>query len=119
MSLDYLENKIHMNDILKSISAVLPTIATALGGPLAGIAVKAIAGTLGVPTDSSPESVTKLLGDLDPQKLQEFAIHEADVKLKMAELGYNSIKDIEEVNAKVVMAVNETMKVEATAEHWP
>jgi len=108
-----------MNDTLKALSAVIPTIATALGGPLAGIAAKFVTDKLGLSTDTSPSAVTAVLSGMDPTALKEFSAQEFEFKTKLAELGYANLQAIEEVNAKVVLAVNETMKTEATSEHWP
>jgi hypothetical protein len=45
---------------LKSILGVIaPTLATAIGGPLGGMAMKMVADKLGLP-DASPEALTRL-----------------------------------------------------------
>lgn len=88
-----------MIDKLKSILAtVAPTVATALGGPLAGAAVKAIAETLGLPEDvnlitttleANPEMALKL-AEIDIKKLEIYAqemnsARERELKIASAE----------------------------------
>lgn len=65
-----------MNDLLKSLA---PTIASALLGPLGGIAVSALGGILGV-SDATTEKVAKVFqdGKLTPEQLT--AIKELELK---------------------------------------
>ncbi len=85
-----------MADWKKVVGAVAPALATALGGPLAGVAVKAIAGKVLGDENASEDDVAKAVLALPP---------EAIVKLKEAELAYQTalreagIKE-EEVHAK-------------------
>lgn len=104
-----------MNDILRTI---LPTIATALGGPLAGIAVDFISDKIGIPKDSA-ENMKAVLSGMSPEKLAELKIHDADLQVKLAELGFQNVQAIEELNVRVIESVNKTMQAEAASEHWP
>ena len=65
-------------DILSILKQVAPTVATALGGPLAGIAVEAIAKMMNV----SPEAAQKVLdsGKLTGEQLT--AIRQAEIELQ-------------------------------------
>lgn len=76
-------------DWKKVVGAVAPALASALGGPLAGVAVKAIAGKLLGDENASEDEVAKSVADLPPDaivKLKEaeqafiLALREADVK---------------------------------------
>lgn len=74
-----------MLDGLKSlIGAVAPTIGTALGGPLGGAAVSAIAGALGC--DATEKSVEKALQTATPEQLAEIKKAELSFEAKMKEL---------------------------------
>lgn len=100
------------------VSQALPWVATALGGPLAGLAVKKIADTLGIPAQTVDEIKQVLLG-LPPEKVIELKQVEADLQAQLAELGYNSIKELELLNVRAAEAVNVTMQVESKSEKWP
>jgi hypothetical protein len=91
-------------DKIKSfLATVAPTLATALGGPLAGVATRAIAGKiLGDETASYEQVETALMGASAPDlvKLKELELEfqaqlkEADIKLeKIAADDRNSARD--------------------------
>jgi hypothetical protein len=76
------------DSILPTLAAVAPSIATAFGGPLAGMGVKALEGALGV---SGSEAVQKAVLNMDPETAakvraadQAFAAHmkELDIDLE-------------------------------------
>lgn len=71
-------------DWLKQIA---PTIATALGGPLAGLAVSAIAKAVGVEEDK----VTDLIASnkMTPEQIAQVKIAEIELKKQENELGLN------------------------------
>lgn len=104
-----------MNDIL---STLLPTIATALGGPLAGIAAKFVTDKLGLPEDTA-KNVNAILSGMSPEKLAELKQHDQELQVKLAELGYHNVEAIAELNTRALEAVNKTMQTEAASEHWP
>jgi hypothetical protein len=95
------------------------TIATALGGPLAGNVVGFIGDKLLGKKDATPEEVKQALQGLTGDQI---------VKLKELELAYkqhledNGIQlQIEELKADTAnrSEVNQTMRAEAASEHWP
>lgn len=108
-----------MNDIIKS---ALPWLATALGGPLAGIAADFVGDKLGM-SKASVDTVKSVLNGMSPEKVAELQQADNDFKLKMIQMGYDSTYRIEQLNVNAAMQnasdVNKTMQVEATSEHWP
>jgi hypothetical protein len=56
-------------DLRAVIGTVAPTLATMLGGPLAGAAVSAIAGAFGLPSGSGQDDITKVVqsGAMTPE----------------------------------------------------
>lgn len=82
-----------MKDRVKQIlAAVAPTIATAVGGPLAGAAVAELAARF---TDGDPEKVDDFLLHASPEELAEVKKADQEFALRMKELGIK----LEEVNA--------------------
>lgn len=109
-------------DIIKS---ALPWIGTALGGPLGAAAATFVGTKLGL-KDSTVEGIKETLAGRTPEELAALKNLDNTFQLSMAALGYQSLKDLEEIEYKnnalsveVIKAVNETMKVEAATEHWP
>jgi hypothetical protein len=72
-------------DIKKLIGTVAPTLATALGGPLAGVAVGAIADALGL-TDKTEAAVEQALANATPEDLLKLKQAEYQFKLDMKKL---------------------------------
>ena len=75
------------------IGTVAPTLATALGGPLAGMAVSAIGSALGLGENASEAQVSSALAVAKPELLvqlrqadQDFKKHMADVGVKLEEI---------------------------------
>jgi len=68
-----------MNDLLGLLKGIAPTLATAVAGPLGGMAVSALASKFGV--SDSVESVAKAIAG-DPQAAQKIA----EVELEYAKL---------------------------------
>lgn len=62
------------------VGAVAPTIATALGGPLAGIAVKTIASQLLNKPDATEDEVAQAITGADPQTI--IRLKEIDIEFK-------------------------------------
>jgi len=72
-------------DKLKGIiGAVAPTIGSALGGPLGGAAMQAVAQVLGV--DPNPRSVERALSTATPEQLAEIKKAEIAFETRMKEL---------------------------------
>jgi len=79
-------------DWKKVLGAVAPTLATFLGGPLAGVAVTAIAGALGL-DDKSEDGIAAALAGAKPEDLlklkqadQQFALDMKKLQLRPEEL---------------------------------
>jgi hypothetical protein len=77
-------------DLLKTfgplIGSVAPTLATALGGPLAGVAVKALSeGLLGHP-DGNDSDIATALSTATPEQLAAVKKVDADFKVQMRSL---------------------------------
>ena len=81
---------------IDTIKGIAPTVATALGGPLAGAAVAAIGSALGM-SEPTQEGIEKVFTDglvkpedmLKIKQLElEFKTHESDMGFKYAELAY-------------------------------
>lgn len=89
-----------LTDILK---AVAPTIATALGGPLAGAAVSFLSSKLGVPA----EVVEQTVAGMGPADL---------VKLK--QMDYEFQRNMAEIGIKLDLAQLDVDKAEAASTNW-
>ena len=74
-------------DWLKTIGMVAPTIATALGGPLAGMATKAIAGALLGDENASQADIEMAVAGATPDDLIKLKQLDSEFELKMAEIG--------------------------------
>ena len=73
-------------DLLKIVGAVAPTIATAIGGPLGGMAMKVVAEVLGLPGDSSEKDVAKAMASATPDQLLALKQADQDFAVRMREL---------------------------------
>lgn len=73
-----------MKDWKRVVNQVAPTIATALGGPLAGLAVKTLGGALLGDDSASEDDIAKAL--LDSEGLLKLKQAENDFKVKMKQL---------------------------------
>jgi hypothetical protein len=77
-------------DILKAAGPLLgqlaPTLATALGGPLAGLATKTLANVLLGTEDASAADVATALQNATPEQLANVKKIDADFKVRMQEL---------------------------------
>jgi membrane-bound ClpP family serine protease len=86
-------------DLLKTFGPLLgqvaPTIATALGGPLAGMAVKALSGVLLGHENGSEEELSKALSEATPEQLATVKQIDADFRVRMKELDI----DLERISA--------------------
>jgi len=77
-------------DLLKTfgplVSSVAPTIATALGGPVAGMAVKALSGALFGRDDASQDEIQAALANPTADQLAALKKIDADFKVQMKSL---------------------------------
>lgn len=97
-----------MDDWKNLLRGIAPTLATALGGPLAGAAASFIAGKLGVP-EATVDSVTKAISGntLTPEQL--VALKSADLEFQRF-LENNKIK-LEEIASADRQGAREMLKV--------
>jgi hypothetical protein len=100
-------------DWLKSLA---PTAATLLGGPMAGLAVKFLAGKLGVP-DATAEAVTSAMAGLNETPEGRVKLAEVDAALRMHAV--DAGVDLERLAVQNAADVNTTMQAESASEHWP
>ena len=77
------------------LAQVAPTVATALGGPLAGLAVKTLSEAMFGHQDASESDVSAALMNATPEQLQKLKEIDATFKLKMKELDI----DLERISA--------------------
>jgi hypothetical protein len=77
-------------DWKETLATVAPTIATALGGPLAGVAVNMVASKLGI--EPTQEAVQSAIASGDPSVMLQLKQVESEFKVKMREL---DIKEME------------------------
>jgi hypothetical protein len=75
-----------MSKIGGLLSQIAPTIATAIGGPVAGMAVKALAGALGLTQDASADDIQTAMMNATPEQLAAIKKVDADFKVQMKEL---------------------------------
>ena len=68
------------------LAQVAPTVATALGGPLAGLAVKTLSEAMFGHQEGSESDVSAALMNATPEQLQKLKETDATFKLKMKEL---------------------------------
>jgi hypothetical protein len=77
-------------DLLKTfgplLGSVAPTLATALGGPLAGLAVKSLSKALLGAEDFSEEAVMEAMATASPEQLAAVKKIDADFKVQMKSL---------------------------------
>lgn len=68
------------------LGTVAPTLATALGGPLAGLATKAIVEAIGLPEGSTEAELAKTLQGASPDQLLALKKAESDFLVQMRQL---------------------------------
>ena len=74
-----------MKGLLKNIvGAVAPTLGTALGGPMGGMAANMISEVLGVP--NTPNAIEKAIADATPEQMLELKKAENAFEVQMKEL---------------------------------
>lgn len=97
---------------LKVIGAVAPTIASALGGPVAGAAIQTLSKALLGKDNGSEAEIAKVLSTASPEVLagiqkadQEFAIRMQELGLKVEELAY---KDLDSARNREIQTKDKT-----------
>jgi len=68
------------------IASVVPTLATAVGGPLAGIAVKTVSNVLLGRPDGSPQEIEAAVQNATPEQIAQLRKTDADFRVRMKEL---------------------------------
>ncbi|MCG3774760.1 MAG: hypothetical protein JW395_1585 [Nitrospira sp.] len=68
------------------LNIIAPTIATALGGPIAGMAVRAITSALGLGSDASKEDIANAITGAGPDQIAALKKAEYDFKVQMKQL---------------------------------
>lgn len=82
------------DDVKGILGAVAPTIATALGGPLAGGAVALLAKAVGLDENAAPDQIKDALKKADPATLAELKRVDIDYKQSLINAGVR----LEEIN---------------------
>lgn len=93
------------------VGAVAPTIATALGGPLAGMAVKAISSALLGHGDGSEDDINAALANATPDQITALKKIDADFKVQMKSL------DID-LESLAVQDRNSARQMEMSTHDW-
>ncbi len=106
-----------MSGFMSLITAALPFIGSALGGPLGAGAMTFVASRLGVPEDTVQSTLAAMVGN--PDSLAKAKDLDMAYKTHLADLGYSSATQVVALNAQVVEEVNKTMQSEAASDHWP
>lgn len=75
------------DDVLELVGAAAPALATALGGPFAGVATKFVADQLLGKPDAGQEEVKTALVNATPDQMIRLKELDADFKLKMQQAG--------------------------------
>jgi predicted phage gp36 major capsid-like protein len=90
-------------DLKKAISSAAPTLATMLGGPLAGTAVAALESAFGLPTGAGEGGITQVIqgGGMTPEIIAQVRARDQEhaEKLRQADI------DLEKLNADSAAAL--------------
>lgn len=76
------------------IGTVAPWLSGALGSPLAGFAVSAVCDALGL-SEKSETAIKQALAGATPEQMLALKNADYEFQLKMQELGFNSVKELE------------------------
>lgn len=113
-----------IDSILPTVGALAPTVASALGGPLAGMAVNAIESALGVPQGSSQTAdgqakITQAIGALDPATAAAMRKADEDFQEQLKQLDIDLAKineqDIESARTMQIQTKDVTPRLLAIA----
>lgn len=80
------------------VSTVAPWIGTALGGPLGAMAITTVADALGL-SDKTEGAIKQALAGVTPEQMLALKNADQAFALKMQELGFANIKDLETIAA--------------------
>jgi len=109
-------------DFLKAaggiLSTIAPTIASAMGGPLAGMATSAVIGALGLAPDTTSDNVMKAVAGATPEQLLKIKEVENQFILDMTKLEVNvkelQFKDTDSARNREIATHDKTPKILAT-----
>lgn len=89
-----------IQEISKLLGKVAPWLAAASTGPvgIATMAIKTVAEAVGA-TDESADSVAAALAGAKPEQLAELRRADMEFKVRMQELGINSVRDLAKIEA--------------------
>lgn len=77
------------------LGTIAPTVATAIGGPFAPLAMQAVASALGLPDNASETQLAKAITAATPEQLLAIKQAETALETRLAELGI----DLERIHA--------------------
>lgn len=77
----------NLNKVVEILRGVAPTVATVLGGPMAGVAVKALANNLTGNPDATVDEVEAAVIGAAPADLVKLKQVEADLKVALSDAG--------------------------------
>lgn len=75
-----------MKQLIDLVGSVAPTIATALGGPLAGMATKVVSEALLGKSSATPDELQQAIAGATPEQLAELKRIDADFRIRMREM---------------------------------
>lgn len=110
-----------MDEIWKVAKGVLgtvaPTLATAIGGPLAGQAVRAIGEALGLPADAGDRAVADAVAAATPEQLLALKKADQDFTIRMRELDIDvlSLDQRDRANAREMKVATKSWTTEVLA----
>ena len=89
-------------EILSLVGTVAPTLATALGGPLAGMAVRAICGAIGLPENSPTSAVSTALAAATPDQMLALkrADHDFAAQMKQLDVDFAKLSQADVASAR-------------------
>lgn len=79
-------------DIGKMIASIAPTIGTALGGPLGGMAAKLIVGALGLDANASQDQMATALVNATPDQIAAIKKADNDFAVQMKQLDIDLVR---------------------------
>lgn len=95
-----------MSDWLKTLAAIAPALATALGGPMAGVAVKLATDSLGIESNESALETAVLSGNPDVLLKLKQANHNFELELKRLDVKLTEISAEDRQSARELASVD-------------
>jgi hypothetical protein len=103
------------DNALNVVKTLAPTIATALGGPLAGTAVAALQAALGLAPAADKDAVAAAINGATPEQLAAVRKADQDFQIQMAALGF---KDAEALAQLVVQDTISARDMLVSTKSW-